>query len=167
MEAAQSGGTVSFLQLLSCWVSVKPWVSLAFGDWKPSALGELAGSFVLTPLVMRSQTPVKIWWDWRCRGTAKIPHCLCAELCKSVTFAENLWDKISTFSVENGPAAEEIMLTLCIHPSFTFCRLSHSRAVHQFPGKGKFVAAVGMSQACSDADLPVRVARQFPAPWVC
>lgn len=45
-----------FLQLLSCSIRVKPWVSLAFGDWKPPALGELVGGFVLTRLVMRSQT---------------------------------------------------------------------------------------------------------------
>lgn len=56
-------GKVRFLQLLSCWVRVKPWVFLAFGDWKPLALGELAGGFMLTPLVMRSHPPVKIWWD--------------------------------------------------------------------------------------------------------
>lgn len=60
-------GRVRFLQLLSCWVRVKPWVFLAFGDWKPLALDELAGGFMLTPLVI-SHPPVKIWWDWRDRG---------------------------------------------------------------------------------------------------
>lgn len=43
-----------FLQRLQCWVRGKTWVSLVFGEWKTPALGQLAGVFMLTLLVCRS-----------------------------------------------------------------------------------------------------------------
>lgn len=109
---------------------------------------------------MRSQRPVKLRWDWRDRGTAKNPRCLCAGLCKSVTLAEILCNKISVSlgKVVNGPTADEITLTLWLYPSFTFCKLSHSRAVPCFPGKGH------KRQTCSHCSFTSQHGRAVPSP---
>lgn len=163
-------GSVRFLQLLSCWVRVKPWVFLAFGDWKPLALDELAGGFMLTPLVMRSHPPVKIWWDWRDRGRySKEPTLPLWWTLQISDFGRNpVEQNFHLFGGEwphcRGDDADSTSIPLPLSAdSVTPGRSPHFQAKGT---KSKFAAAAGTSQACSDADLPVRVAGQFQVPWV-